>query len=152
MNKKTLFLILLLIIFSIKVYAVQTTTLYIEEVIGACVNVGVGTSTPTALLHVAGDLKFDGAITQGVDRITSATTLDNTYNVVFCDTDGGAFTVTLPAGSSGSHFKIINVGSSDNDVTIDPDASELIFGSATSYILLDDESITIDYDSTEGWY
>ncbi len=93
--------------------------------------------------------------TQGViretDRITSNTTLDTTHHQVFCDTDGGAFTVTLPAGVDGTEYRIINTGSAGLDVTVTPDGAELLFGANSSDTVSDDEVIVIVYETTEGW-
>jgi len=86
-----------------------------------------------------------------VERITESTTLDDTHEYVFCDTDGGAFTVTLPAGSDGRLFRINNCGSSDNNVTLTPDGTELLFGENASELIYDGEVIDLIYESTEGW-
>lgn len=86
-----------------------------------------------------------------VNRITVDTTLDDTYDVVFCDTDGGAITVTLPAGSDGDNFRIINCGSSGNNVTITPNGSELLLGCDGSQTFYDAEVIDLIYEETEGW-
>ena len=81
-------------------------------------------------------------------RVTSGTTLSDSNYVVLCDTDGGAITITLPAGADTSHGYIIkNVGSSGNNVTITPDGVETI----EDGIVYDGESAQIEYNATEGW-
>jgi len=85
-------------------------------------------------------------------RITGTTTLTNEDQIVHCDTDGGAFQVNLPAGSDGKGFKIINVGSSNNAVTVNPNGGESLFGAAATSLLYDGETFDINYDSTEGWW
>ena len=86
-------------------------------------------------------------------RVDSNTLLDYSYYVVFVDTDGGAVTITLPAGVQNREFRITNVGNSENNVTITPDGTEQIFGNGAgvSFTLYDSEGITINYDVTEGW-
>jgi hypothetical protein len=106
----------------------------------------------------SGNLSWAGAgATVTTTRITNG---DSPYNilstdrVIYCDTDGGAITANLPAGSEGKNYKIINVGSSGNDVTVDPNGSEQLFGggAGVSFSLGDAEIINIHYNSTEGWW
>ena len=85
-------------------------------------------------------------------RITGNTTLGTTHHEVFCDTDGGVFTVTLPAGVVGRNYRIINTGNSGNDVTLTPDGSELLIGSNSSKTISDGTVIVITFESTEGWW
>ncbi len=93
--------------------------------------------------------------TQG--RISNTTRVTTTYtvlaadHVVYCDTDGGAFTATLPAGVEGTHYKIINCGSSGNSLTIDGAGAETVAGSATQ-TLIDAEVLELHYNATEGWW
>ena len=86
------------------------------------------------------------------NRLTGNTTLDATYHQVFCDTDGGAFTVTLPAGVAGTEYRIINTGSSENNLTIAPDGAELLIGVNANWALMDGEALMIVYEATEGWF
>ena len=83
-------------------------------------------------------------------RITGATTLDAQDHVIMADSDGGAFTVTLPAGVNGTEYKITNCGSSGNNVTVDGDGAETINGALT-HVLADGESIVIIFQNTEDW-
>jgi hypothetical protein len=57
-------------------------------------NVGIGTSSPTSYLQVA------GAIATSITSIASNTTLNATHSTVVCNTATAGFTVTLPAASS----------------------------------------------------
>lgn len=88
----------------------------------------------------------------GVTRLTGATTLNTNHHHVLCDTDGGAFTVTLPTGVAGTYYRIVNTGASANNLTITPDGSELLLGVNSSFILGDGEALIIVYESTEGWW
>jgi hypothetical protein len=84
-------------------------------------------------------------------RYTSAQTLTERDDNVFVDTDGGAVTITLPAGVDGQHFRIINCGSSGNLVTIDGDGAETVRGALTQ-TLSDSEILDLTYETTEGWW
>jgi len=87
-------------------------------------------------------------------RLTATTTLAASDHIVFCDTDGGAFTVNLPAGVEGTNYKIINCGSSGNDLTVDPNGTEQLFGAGAGVAstVSDGEVIDIHYNATEGWW
>jgi len=93
---------------------------------------------------------FSGSINTGI--ITGDITLGVDEYVVYCDTDGGAISVTLPANDNGRTYRIINSGSSGNDVTITPDGTELLHGVNASDILFDGENLLITYETTEGWW
>jgi len=86
--------------------------------------IGIGTSTP------ASGLEVNTSIGLKVTTITSATTLDNTHNVVLCNT--GTYTVTLPAAASntGKVYYIKNIDVDGDDITIDGNGST-IDGSTT---------------------
>ena len=85
-------------------------------------------------------------------RVTGNTTLGADDRDVFADTDGGGFTVTLPAGISGTYYRILNSGSSNNNLTLEPDGAELLLGENSGFTLTDGDVLIIVYDSTEGWY
>jgi len=72
--------------------------------------------------------------------------------IIFCDTDAGAFTANLPAGVEGTHYKIINCGS--NTLTVDPNGTEELFGAGAGVAstLSEGENIDIHFNITEGWY
>jgi uncharacterized protein (TIGR02145 family) len=91
-------------------------------------NVGVGTSTPASSIDIQGSMGLK------VTTITSATTLNQTHNVVLCNT--GPYTVTLPAVASnaGKVYYIKNIDTNGDDITIDGAGSETIDGS-TTYLL-----------------
>jgi len=113
-----------------------------------------------AIYTGAGDVSLgDDLITRSgricnTDRYTSTQTLDEDNEIVFCDTDGGAFTINLPAGTEGRHYKIINCGSSGYDLTVDPNGTEQLYGggAGVSMTVSDGEVIDIHYNATEGWW
>ena len=84
-------------------------------------------------------------------RVDSNTTLDSTHEIILCDTDGGTITIILPAGVEGTHYRISNVGTSGNDVTIDANGSETVYGSLTQ-TLSDGEVLNLYFNSVEGWF
>jgi hypothetical protein len=92
-----------------------------------------------------------GDIVYSTTRVTEAYTALSTDEVIFCDTDGGAYTLDLPAGVEGKHYKIINCGSSSNDLTVDGDGGETVYGETTQ-ILYDGEVVDLHYNAVEGWY
>ncbi len=77
-----------------------------------------------------------------------------TDEILFFDTDGGAIEADLPAGVEGTHYKLINCGSSGNDLTVDPNGSEQVYGSGAGVVAVvaDGEVIDIEYNATEGWW
>jgi len=95
--------------------------------------------------------------TNRVNRLTSAAspyTVLLVDHVIFCDTDGGAITLNLPAGIKGKTYRIVNCGSSANDVTVDPNGTEQLFGAGAgvAHTLADGESIIIHYHPDEDWW
>ena len=74
---------------------------------------------------------------------------------VFCNTSGGAFTLTLPAGTLGDEIAFIDyAGTFDsNALTIAPNGSEKIQGVAASLtVSVERAANTLVYtDGTQGW-
>ncbi|HUX56537.1 MAG TPA: hypothetical protein VMV77_06155 [Bacteroidales bacterium] len=69
------------------------------------------------------------------------------------DTDGGAFSILLPTGVPGRRLKIINAGTSGNDVTVTPNGTEQLFrgGAGVAFTLHDVEIIDISFFTNQGW-
>ena len=88
----------------------------------------------------------------GVKRVTSATTLDSTMRDVYCDTDSAAITITLPPGADWKEYRIINTGTSGNNVTITPNGSEKLLGVNSTMDLFDGDVLIIRYEVTAGWW
>ncbi len=121
----------------------------------------VNTTTPgviiTGTLSVSGTSLLSGTTTT-FGRIKTVTRKTTTYvilvtdSVIFGNTDGGAWTATLPAGVSGQTYRIINSGSSGNILTVTPNGSEHLLGVNSSFNLFDAEALDLTYDATDGWY
>lgn len=124
------------------------------EVETALQEIGAGTTLDGRYVEISGDTMTGTLGTKG--RIVNTTRQTTTYTVlvsddsIYCDTDGGAWTATLPAGVDGQRFFITNCGSSGNDLTIDGNGSETINGE-DNILLCDEDSIIIIFDSTEEW-
>ncbi len=92
--------------------------------------------------------------TRIVNRITTSTTIDDTYDKVLVDASGGAVTVTLPAITrDGKVFGIKKVDSSANAVTIDGDGTEPIDDGLTATLSAqyEDVSICAELSTTKWW-
>ncbi len=108
-------------------------------------------------LDLTADICIDtnAGMVNKVSRYTTTQTLDATDHIVFCNTDGGAWVLTLPAGVQGTNYKIINSGTSGNDLEVDPNANDGMYGGSDgdSISLSDGEVINIHFDSTDGgWW
>jgi uncharacterized protein (TIGR02145 family) len=91
-------------------------------------NVGIGTTAPASGLDIKTSMGLN------VTTITSATTLNQTHNVVLCNT--GPYTVTLPAAAAntGKVYYIKNIDSDGDDIIVDGNLTETIDG-ATVFLL-----------------
>ena len=89
--------------------------------------------------------------TTRIDSGDSPYTTTNLVDVLFADTDGGAITVNLQAGVEGRRLRIVNCGTSGNDVTITPNGAETVRGDA-GQTLADGEILILVYESVESWW
>lgn len=72
---------------------------------------------------------------------------------IFFDTDGGPIDCTLPPGIDGTNYRLVNIGSSDNDVTMIPALTNKLFGLAANEVIKDTEVILMTFEETiESWY
>ncbi len=92
------------------------------------------------------------AVSGKVTRYASNQTLTTADYHVFMDTDAGPLTNTLPAGVTGADFRIVNTGTSGNNLTIVPNGAELLVGANSNFTLRDGEALLIVYEATEGWF
>jgi uncharacterized protein (TIGR02145 family) len=117
--------------------------LFISGVISA--QVGIGTTDPKSGLDINTSLGYK------VTSITSATTLDDTYNVVLCN--NAHYTVTLPpaASNAGRVYRIKNIDPSGDAITIDGNGAETIDGESTYLLQPYKHSITL-ISNGANWY
>lgn len=119
-----------------------------------------GDGTNYTATSAAGSITQTGSATaslQGLGiqatRITSSPyAVLATDDELFVDTDGGAITINLPAGVNGKRYRVINSGSSGNDITLNPNGAENLIGANSSITLSDGDVIIIVYETTEGWW
>lgn len=107
--------------------------------------VGISTSTPSSMLDIQGGMGLK------VNTITSATTLDNTHNVVLCNT--GAYTVTLPTAASvaGKTYYIKNIDSDSDDITIATTGGQTIDGESSIVLYVYNDAIRVISNGT-NWH
>jgi len=104
-----------------------------------------------------GGLILAGTLQTGAGRISNTSRYTTTQNVlatdenIFCNTDGGSWTLTLLAGVEGTYYKIINCGSSGNTLTIDGNGTEKVMNELTQETS-DGDVIDLVYNATEGWW
>jgi hypothetical protein len=85
-------------------------------------------------------------------RITGTSTISVLDYVLFCNTDAGAYTATLPAGAQGQEYRVINSGTSGNNLTLAPDGAEHLLGENSGFLISDAEVMIITFDESDGWY
>ncbi len=137
--------------------------LYIILILFVCVSVRAdqkiwGDLEVEADLLVGDEATVTGTMTTSAGKICKTTKVTTTpYNilvtdeVLLVDTDAAAITVNLPAGVDGTHYKIVNVGTSGNDVIIDGNGAEAVLGSATQ-TLSDGEILDLHFETAEEWW
>jgi len=106
-----------------------------------------------SLINIKWSIKHNKLLFNLVNK-TQNTLSINWDNIIFVDTDGGAITVNLPAGIEGTHYKIINCGSSGNNVTLDPNGVEQVWagGAGVAFTMVDGDILNLHYNSVEGWW
>jgi hypothetical protein len=98
-------------------------------------------------------VKTYGGRHKEITRVTASTyTVLYTDHIIFANTDSNAITLSLPEGLDAMELRIVNTGTSNNNLTITPDGSENLLGSNSSFVLTDGESLIILYSNTDGWY
>lgn len=97
-------------------------------------------------------LKSKGRLVETTRITSSPYTVLAADEDVFVDTDGEAITINLPAGVDGTRYRVINTGSSGNDITLAPNGAELLTGTNASRTLSDSSVIILTYETTEGWW
>lgn len=123
---------------------------------GAADRIDIGTAGARDNLKVWRNLQIVGGMIVNTTRLINT---DSPYTVlatdyfIICDTDTGAIEIDLPAIVEGTTMRVANVGSSGNDVTIDPNGTQTIAGqgAGVAFTLHDGEDLIITGNTTEGW-
>lgn len=137
-----------------------TTNVLPKTLLGSALTLTDSSITDTgSLVTVANPLTVTGLVNSQGGRIVNVTLVTSTpYTIlatdhdIHVDTDAAAIAANLPAGVEGTQYRIVNVGSSGNDVTVAPNGAEHLLGANSSFTLLDGESLILVYHATEGWY
>lgn len=105
------------------------------------------------LVLLAGEVDLKNDIIKSTTRVVSSPySILATDEEIFFDTDIGPITAGLPEGIDGTNFRLVNVGSSNNDVTLVPFGVENLFGANESERIADAEVLIVTFETTEGWY
>ena len=96
-----------------------------------------------------------GSVNWDTSSIKTATFSAVSGNGYFCNTNGGSFTVNLPAGSAGDIVSVADYTNTfqTNSLTVSPNGTDKIGGfNASSTLSTEGQSVTFVFvDSTEGW-
>jgi hypothetical protein len=105
-----------------------------------------------SLLKISGQIQSQGRLKGGtiVTNIMSPYTILENDETVTADTDTGAIILQLPPGVDQAAYRIVNGGTSGNDITLIPDGTDPLFGVNASEFLIDLEHLDIQY-SVKGW-
>lgn len=108
-------------------------------------NVGIGTASPNSGLDVNTSMGLR------ITTINTATTLDNTHNVILCNT--GPYTVTLPSATTntGKVYYIKNIDANGDDITIDGNGAQTIDG-ATTHVLTNNQQAVRLISDGNNWF
>ncbi len=117
-------------------------------------DVTIGTTTSgDVILNPVGVIDMQSGVKHNTTRVTSGPyTVLAADHEIFVDTDSAPITVNLPAGSDGTNYRIINTGSSGNNVTVAPNGAELLLGVNSNLLLADGNVVILTYETTEGWW
>jgi len=144
----------------------MTSTIKVDNIQNQCGANIINESSNTITIGASGDTVTlaSGASQSGFGRSGSVNwqTTKKTANFTatsgegyFCDTNGGAFTLTLPSSPSAGDIVALKDYSgtfATNNLTIGRGGSNLDGSAADSVRIIDNESLTLVYvDSTKGW-
>lgn len=104
------------------------------------------------ILTIGGIISSQGR-RKNITRVTTTPyNILTSDEIIMTDTDLIPIVVNLPEGADGQTYKIVNCGTSGNNVTINPNGLELLNAINGPETLYDSESLDISYDPTEGWF
>jgi hypothetical protein len=117
-------------------------------------NVGIGITSPTEKLQVAGNTKTEGLLLQSRHNLTGAVTVLSNDYYVGCNSSGGAVTVALQAAATAKQGRklVIKAESSLANVTINAAAGETIDGLASHVLNVSYESVTLVCNGANAWF
>jgi len=126
-----------------------------EDIVYTLPLADAGTSGDALTSNASGVLSWT-TIAGGLTWVVKTTTYTAVANDgVFADTSGGAWTLSLPAGTLGDEIGVIDYGGDfdSNNLTIAPNGSEKIQGTAASLtVAVERAGMTLVYSgSAEGW-
>jgi len=105
------------------------------------------------LILLAGEIDTKNNIIKNTILVTTSPYVPlATDEELFIDTDVGPISITLPVGIDGTNYRMINVGSSGNDVTLIPALTDKLFGENANERIADSEVLLMTFETTEGWY
>lgn len=103
------------------------------------------------LFDVATEVDTKGDWLKKTEIVVASTFTITDEDELFCNPTASDIVLNLPAGEDGRKIRIHNVGSSDNQVVITPNGTDLLFGINSSEDLYDSEVVIITYNETYGW-
>lgn len=88
-----------------------------------------------------------------IQTVSADTVLDDSYHTVLCDMTDDPLTISLPAASTvdGRIYNIKKIDATAHAVTVDPNSTETIDGSATEVINVQWDGIRIQSNGS-NWY
>ena len=116
--------------------------------------VGIGTTTPSASLHINGSTYTEGGVRLKLSDVNTSTTLTTEQHVIRC-VQTSAISIALPSKTAApNHVYIIkdalgNAGTSS--ISIIPDGSDTIDGMSSITLNVNHSKITIICDGINGW-
>ncbi len=109
--------------------------------------------TLNKILKIGGIIQSEGRIKNNVVVTLPMSPYEVSVSdeTVMGDTDTGALEFNLPPGADGYAIRVVNAGTSGNNVTISPDGTELLYGLNSSEFLIDLEHLDLQYTTEKGW-
>ena len=136
---------------SLTVRANYTAFIHVDGVNNA---VGIGTTNPTALLHVEGNAILAGSQKVKVRDVNATSAVATSDYCIRC-VQTGAITLTLPSKTNNSGhvliFKDVLGNAGANNVTIAAATGDTIDGSGTYVISHNKEGLNLICDGINGW-
>jgi hypothetical protein len=128
-----------------------TTYIRLEGTSG---NIGIGTATPTAPVHVGGNMRADGGLKVSITDISANHSATESDYLIRCNT-ANTIDIALPAKGTSTGMKLIikdatgNAGT--NRIRINPSSPDTIDGLTSFDLDINRAFITIICDGINGW-